>query len=51
LAGPCIGFAIFEEIIHVLNKIKPPYNISEATQQMALQGLQNEKEAKEKHAS
>ena len=49
LAGLRIGFAYAsKEIIHVLNKIKPPYNISEATQQMALQGLQNEKEAKEK---
>ena len=34
------------EIIDILNKIKPPYNISEATQQMALQALQYEKEAK-----
>jgi histidinol-phosphate aminotransferase len=38
LAGLRIGFAYAsKEIIHVLNKIKPPYNISEATQQMALQ--------------
>ena len=49
LAGLRIGFAFAsKEIIHVLNKIKPPYNISEATQQMALQALQYEKEAKEK---
>src|SRR6185436_5083442 len=47
LAGLRIGFAYAsKEIINVLNKIKPPYNVSEATQQMALQGLQNEKEAK-----
>jgi len=49
LAGLRIGFAFAsKEIIQVLNKIKPPYNISEATQQMALQALQYEKEAKEK---
>ena len=49
LARLRIGFAYAsKDIIHILNKIKPPYNISEATQQMALQGLQNEKEAKEK---
>ena len=51
LAGLRIGFAYAsKEIIHVLNKIKPPYNISEATQQLALLALQNEKEAKEKTA-
>jgi histidinol-phosphate aminotransferase len=49
LAGLRIGFAYAsKEVINVLNKIKPPYNISEATQQMALQALQREKEAKEK---
>jgi histidinol-phosphate aminotransferase len=49
LAGLRIGFAYAsKEIIHVLNKIKPPYNISEATQQLALQALQNETAAKEK---
>lgn len=49
LAGLRIGFAYTsKEIINVLNKIKPPYNISKATQQLALQALQNEKEAKEK---
>ncbi|CAA9238931.1 MAG: Histidinol-phosphate aminotransferase [uncultured Adhaeribacter sp.] len=30
-----------EEIISFLNKIKPPYNINEATQQIALGALQN----------
>ncbi|PSR52985.1 histidinol-phosphate transaminase [Adhaeribacter arboris] len=30
-----------EEIISFLNKIKPPYNINEATQQIALSALQN----------
>jgi histidinol-phosphate aminotransferase len=49
LAGLRIGFAYAsKEIIHVLNKIKSPYNISEATQQLALQALQNEQQAKEK---
>jgi histidinol-phosphate aminotransferase len=49
LAGLRIGFAYASSaIINVLNKIKPPYNISEATQQLALQALQNEKEANEK---
>jgi histidinol-phosphate aminotransferase len=49
LAGLRIGFAYAsKEIINVLNKIKPPYNISEATQQLAFLALQNEEEAKEK---
>jgi len=49
LAGLRIGFAYAsKEIIHVFNKIKPPYNISEATQQLALEALQNEQAAKEK---
>lgn len=49
LAGLRIGFAYAsKEIIDVFNKIKPPYNISEATQQLALKALQNEKEAKQK---
>ncbi|QMU28436.1 histidinol-phosphate transaminase [Adhaeribacter radiodurans] len=30
-----------EEVISFLNKIKPPYNINEATQQIALEALQN----------
>lgn len=49
LAGLRIGFAYAsKDIIHVLNKIKPPYNVSEATQQLALKALQNEQSAKEK---
>ncbi len=49
LAGLRIGFAYSsKDIIHVFNKIKPPYNISEATQQLALQALQNEAQAKAK---
>jgi histidinol-phosphate aminotransferase len=49
LAGLRVGFAYAsKEIIHVLNKIKPPYNISEATQQLVLQALQNEQQTKQK---
>lgn len=49
LAGLRIGFAYASTaIIHVFNKIKPPYNISEATQQLAFQALQNTAEANEK---
>ncbi len=43
LAGLRIGMAFAsEQIIHVLNKIKPPYNISAATQKLALQVLNDE---------
>lgn len=42
LAALRIGMAFAsEEIIEVFNKVKPPYNISEATQQLALQALEN----------
>lgn len=42
LAGLRIGMAFAsEEIIEVMNKVKPPYNINEASQQLALQALQN----------
>lgn len=51
LAGLRIGFAYATSaIINVLNRIKPPYNISEATQQLALMALQNEEAAKENTA-
>jgi len=30
-----------EEIIEVMNKVKPPYNVNEASQQLALQALAN----------
>lgn len=36
--GMCFASA---EIIAMLNKIKPPYNINELTQQKAIEGLQN----------
>jgi histidinol-phosphate aminotransferase len=29
-----------QEIIHVMNKIKPPYNINQASQELALQALE-----------
>ncbi|HWZ14779.1 MAG TPA: histidinol-phosphate transaminase [Mucilaginibacter sp.] len=42
LAGLRIGMAFAsEEIIEVMNKVKPPYNINEASQQLALQALAN----------
>jgi histidinol-phosphate aminotransferase len=45
LAALRIGMAFAsEEIIHVLNKIKPPYNINQASQELALQALDNVQE-------
>lgn len=42
LAGLRIGMAFAsEEIIEVMNKVKPPYNVNEASQQLALQALSN----------
>lgn len=42
MAGLRLGLAFAsEEIIGFLNKIKPPYNINEATQKLALQALQH----------
>ena len=42
LAGLRLGMAFAsEEIIEVFNKVKPPYNINEASQRIALQALQN----------
>ncbi len=42
LAGLRLGMAFAsEEIIEVMNKVKPPYNINEATQQLTLEALQN----------
>ena len=41
LAGLRIGMAFAsEEIINILNKIKPPYNIGEATQQLTINALE-----------
>ncbi|CAN5894130.1 histidinol-phosphate transaminase [soil metagenome] len=42
LAGLRLGMAFASpEIISYLNKIKPPYNINQATQELALQALRN----------
>lgn len=42
LAGLRIGMAFAsEEIIEVFNKVKPPYNINQASQQLALEALNN----------
>lgn len=42
LAGIRLGMAFADaEIIQVINKIKPPYNVNRLTQEMALQSLQN----------
>ena len=51
LAGLRIGMAFASaEIIRILNKIKPPYNISAATQKLALQVLNDEEKAYQKIA-
>ncbi|MEJ7778184.1 MAG: histidinol-phosphate transaminase [Daejeonella sp.] len=42
LAGLRLGMAFAsEEIIEVFNKVKPPYNINEASQHLALEALKN----------
>ncbi len=41
LAGLRLGMAFAsEEIVEVMNRVKPPYNVNEATQKLALQALQ-----------
>jgi histidinol-phosphate aminotransferase len=48
LAGLRLGMAFASpEIIGYLNKIKPPYNINQATQELALKALQNKEQLKE----
>ena len=48
LAGLRIGMAFAsEEIIEVFNRVKPPYNINEASQTLALEALQNTKQVNE----
>jgi histidinol-phosphate aminotransferase len=43
LAGIRLGMAFASiEIIDLLNKVKPPYNINQLTQQVALQSLENQ---------
>lgn len=45
LAALRLGLAFAsEEIIHVFNKIKPPYNINQATQEIVLQALENKEQ-------
>jgi histidinol-phosphate aminotransferase len=45
LAALRIGMAFAsEEIVHILNKIKPPYNINQASQELALQALDHVQE-------
>ena len=42
LAGLRLGLAFAsEKIVDVMSKVKPPYNISQATQELALQALEN----------
>src|SRR5476649_1794307 len=42
LAGLRVGMAFAsEEIIEVMNKVKPPYNVNEASQRLALKALEN----------
>lgn len=48
LAGLRVGMAFAsEEIIEVFNKVKPPYNINQASQALALQALNNVKQVNE----
>ena len=48
LAGIRLGICFAsEEIIQVLNKIKPPYNVNELTQQKALERLGKEEEVQQ----
>ena len=48
LAGLRLGMAFaHEEIVELLNKIKPPYNISSATQQIATNAIQTTKQKEE----
>jgi histidinol-phosphate aminotransferase len=49
LAGLRLGMAFAHPIIiSLLNKIKPPYNISSATQELAMRALENTKEKDER---
>lgn len=48
LAGLRLGLAfVSEQIIDLFNKVKPPYNINQASQQMAIKALSNFKEVNE----
>lgn len=48
MAGIRLGMLFASaEIIKILNRIKPPYNVNELTQQRAIKGLQNYSEIKQ----
>jgi histidinol-phosphate aminotransferase len=48
MAGIRLGMLFASaEIIKILNRIKPPYNVNELTQQRAMKGLQNYSEIKQ----
>jgi histidinol-phosphate aminotransferase len=48
LAGLRVGMAFAsEEIIEIFNRVKPPYNINEASQTLALEALQNTEQVNE----
>lgn len=48
LAGIRLGMAFAsEEVIALFNKVKPPYNINQLTQEAALKALENEQQQKE----
>jgi len=48
LAGLRLGMAFASEgIIEVFNKVKPPYNVSSSTQQLALEALENVEQVNE----
>lgn len=48
LAGLRIGMAFAsEEIIEVMNKVKPPYNVNQASQELALKALENVEQVNE----
>ena len=48
LAGLRVGMAFAsEEIIEVFNKVKPPYNVNEASQQLVLKALDNVEQVNE----
>jgi histidinol-phosphate aminotransferase len=52
MAGIRLGIGIAsEQIIAVLNKIKPPYNVNELTQQNAMERVSNEKSVQEEVAT
>ena len=48
LAALRLGIAFASmDMIELFNKVKPPYNINEASQQLALEGLQNTQQVNE----